>query len=271
MSWSKLPRPNPCLPCMVGNPKRRKNACPPSVHIDMPGSHSARGKGAKTYEKNANPRIFDGGAFVRVSMSARDVAAFKSQWPASGLPDRSITFEFDKRNGDLVDMTPSNVDGPAALAMSEDAWKHYESSRGSNPKLMVLNPASDPLCAAIERKINRRLTAKEKTLLAQAAREFKTFHGRAASPKDIMPVEAPPGTPIVVSMIGRLDRTDYTVPIDGSERKGRWTHEAGDHGRKYKTPKPYLAAIPGRKTHNTVIVQPKGAKTYFKPTHGLMG
>jgi hypothetical protein len=42
------------------------------------------------------------------------------------MPSRSIWFQFDKRNGDLVDMVPSNweergADGSAMLALIEDA------------------------------------------------------------------------------------------------------------------------------------------------------
>lgn len=257
MSWSKLPRPNPCLPCMVGNPRRRKSA--------NPSEDRRRLRALDRMIQSQQPEYDD----EELRSYAR---AFSEDGPMPRDATKASRAPRLKAQADLLGGYPLH---PAGLKHNEEkraaALARFRAMPKKNPKLMVLNPASDPLCAAIERKINRRLTAKEKSLLAQAAREFKTFHGRAASARDIMPVEAPPGTPLVVSMIGRLDRTDYTVPIDGSERKGRWTHEAGDHGRKYKTQKPYLAAIPGRKTHNTVIVQPKGAKTYFKPTHGLMG
>lgn len=93
----------------------------------------------KRARRSKNPRTFDGGAFVSVTMSAREVAAFKRSWPASGLPDRAITFEFQKSNGDLVDLRPFSVDGPAAVALSEDAWKHYESKK-RNPLLQVVLP-----------------------------------------------------------------------------------------------------------------------------------
>ena len=139
----------------------------------------------------------------------------------------------------------------------------------SNPKLLVLNP-SDALAAEIERRLRRRLTPREKTLLAQARKDFNTFQGREATARDLVPVDVPPGTPPIVSYIGRLDRMDYTVDID-SDRKGRWTHKAGDHGGAKRSTPPVLVAVPGRKDHNYVIAQPRGARTYFKPTHGLMG
>ena len=67
-------------------------------------------------------RAYDNGCFYSVSVSADEVSAFKDQWPCSGLPDdTSLWFQFDKRNGDLVDLRPSNVDGDALLALSHDA------------------------------------------------------------------------------------------------------------------------------------------------------
>lgn len=76
-------------------------------------------------------RVYDQGALVRVTCSADDVAAFKRTWPASGMHygDR-CSFTFDKRNGDLVDMSyngrfpePARVDGSAIAALSQDAQK----------------------------------------------------------------------------------------------------------------------------------------------------
>jgi len=72
-----------------------------------------------------NPRVKNLGSSVRVTMTADDVARFKSRWPASGLPTRSMWFMFDKRNGDLVDISPGSerFDGPALVALSQDAQK----------------------------------------------------------------------------------------------------------------------------------------------------
>lgn len=65
----------------------------------------------------------DNGCFYTVRVSANDVYAFKRRWPGSGLPDRAIRFQFDKSNGDLVDISPdsSAFDGPDLLALSQDA------------------------------------------------------------------------------------------------------------------------------------------------------
>lgn len=67
-------------------------------------------------------RAFDNGCFVTVQCSAGDVQKFMSRWPCSGLQGKAVTFEFDKRNGDLVDCSASeSQDGSALLALSDDA------------------------------------------------------------------------------------------------------------------------------------------------------
>jgi hypothetical protein len=70
-------------------------------------------------------RYQDAGCFYTVSVSRVEVERFKARWPCSELPDKAISFQFDKRNGDLVDMWPykyaDQFDGEAALALSHDA------------------------------------------------------------------------------------------------------------------------------------------------------
>ena len=67
-------------------------------------------------------RAFDQGADYRVTVSANDVAEWKRYWPCSGIPSRSLSFTFDKRNGDLVDTdAPESADGAALVALSHDA------------------------------------------------------------------------------------------------------------------------------------------------------
>lgn len=70
----------------------------------------------------------DNGCFYSVTVSAREVEDFAERWPCSGLPFKAIWFQFDKRNGDLVDMRPSNweergADGAAVLALADDAQR----------------------------------------------------------------------------------------------------------------------------------------------------
>lgn len=63
------------------------------------------------------------GSAVNVSVSTREVIDFKATWPCNGLPSKGITFQFDTRNGDLIDLWPSNLEGSALLALSQDAQK----------------------------------------------------------------------------------------------------------------------------------------------------
>jgi hypothetical protein len=58
----------------------------------------------------------------KVRITRDGVAAFNARWPCSSLrATRSYWFDFEA-NGDLVDTdVPEQDDGPAALAMSQDA------------------------------------------------------------------------------------------------------------------------------------------------------
>lgn len=71
------------------------------------------------------PRIRRRGSWTKVTLLRSEVMAFKRMWPASGLPDAAIWFEFD-RGGNLVDMGSSRslrrAEGSGALlALSQDA------------------------------------------------------------------------------------------------------------------------------------------------------
>jgi hypothetical protein len=68
-------------------------------------------------------KFYDNGCFYSVSVSANEVYAFKQTWPCSRLPEKSIWFQFDKRNDDLVDMKPV-LDGEDVLALSHDAQNY---------------------------------------------------------------------------------------------------------------------------------------------------
>ena len=77
-------------------------------------------------------RYFDNGVFYTVQATRADVEAFKRSYPCSGLPNRAISFQYDKRNGDLVDITPesSGFDGPGLLALSQDCQQYGERRAG---------------------------------------------------------------------------------------------------------------------------------------------
>lgn len=65
------------------------------------------------------------GSSYAVTVTAREVEDFGSRWPCANLPFRGVRFEFDSRNGDLLDVTPNleelGADGGAVLALCEDA------------------------------------------------------------------------------------------------------------------------------------------------------
>lgn len=80
-------------------------------------------------------RVFDNGCFYSVQLSRDDVDNFKAQWSCNGMPSRAIWFQFDKRNGDLVDMKPSNweehgADGGAMVALSQYAQAYGKAKLG---------------------------------------------------------------------------------------------------------------------------------------------
>lgn len=85
-----------------------------------------------------NPRtVQGGGAYIFVTMSKREVQAFKARWPASGLPDKAIEFIFDSRNGDLIgyDINLQRAEGSGALvALSQTAW---DERRHENPRAPI--------------------------------------------------------------------------------------------------------------------------------------
>lgn len=74
-------------------------------------------------------KLFDQGAFFRVTCSETDVYNFGLNWPCSDLRhgDRA-SFTFDKRNGDLVDLAFTHCfagvverDGASVAALADDA------------------------------------------------------------------------------------------------------------------------------------------------------
>ncbi len=77
-------------------------------------------------------RYYDNGSLFSVTVTRREVEAFNRSWPCSSLPNRAITFQYDKRNGALVDILPysiaGKVDGPEAVALAGDAEKYGRTS-----------------------------------------------------------------------------------------------------------------------------------------------
>lgn len=85
-------------------------------------------------------RFFDQGSHYSVVVTEMDIDRFNDSWPASELRGlRGVTFQFEKRNGDLVDIEYRNGDseqwdGSALVALSEDAQKYGESRLGKTRK-----------------------------------------------------------------------------------------------------------------------------------------
>jgi hypothetical protein len=79
-------------------------------------------------------RCFNQGAFVRVTVSEREVYEFARRWPCFG-DRRALSFTFDTRNGDLVDLSgDSGMDESGVLALAEDA-QNYAAKRLNIPSL----------------------------------------------------------------------------------------------------------------------------------------
>jgi hypothetical protein len=77
-------------------------------------------------------RAYNQGVFVRVDTSTADVEAFNNRWPCSSIPQRRVSFAFDRGNGDLVDLDPGEIDGPEVAALSQDCQEHAR-ARGLLP------------------------------------------------------------------------------------------------------------------------------------------
>jgi hypothetical protein len=70
-------------------------------------------------------RVYDQGAFYRVTMSGDEVSDWKHRWPASGLRSTTKSGTFEKRSGDLVDTNIGEAeDGAAALALLDDMQEY---------------------------------------------------------------------------------------------------------------------------------------------------
>ena len=73
-------------------------------------------------------RFFDNGSCFTVTISQAEVADFKDRWPASGLGAGPYRFQFEKHNGDLIDVAgpgaSSWADGPALRILSEAAYEY---------------------------------------------------------------------------------------------------------------------------------------------------
>lgn len=72
-------------------------------------------------------KAHDNGSLFSCTVSSQDISRFKETWPCSGLVCRNTWFQFDKRNGDLVEIEPQqpdSADGSAVLALCQDAQNY---------------------------------------------------------------------------------------------------------------------------------------------------
>jgi len=71
-----------------------------------------------------NPTEISENNLIQVNFSAEEIAFFNSTFPCSDIPERDCFFEFEKKTGDLVDMSEhlSGVENNSAIsALCEDA------------------------------------------------------------------------------------------------------------------------------------------------------
>lgn len=99
---------------------------------------SADSRGVNTLVREG-VRVSNLGSAVNVTVSERAIDAWRECWPGSGLGGlRGVTFQFSKKNGDLIDIWYKNSgaekwDGPALVALSEDAFAVAEQRLAKNP------------------------------------------------------------------------------------------------------------------------------------------
>lgn len=76
-------------------------------------------------------RAFDNGSFFTVLATTNDVTAFAKRWPCFG-PRKPLSFEFDKRNGDLVGLhgVLDSHDESGITALAEDCQRYGEGRLG---------------------------------------------------------------------------------------------------------------------------------------------
>lgn len=81
-------------------------------------------------------KVKDLGSAYNVSVSEEEIKEFNRRWPVSELRGlRGVTFQFDKRNGDLIDIWYKNGssdrwDGSAGVALSFSKTSGFTSLQG---------------------------------------------------------------------------------------------------------------------------------------------
>ena len=85
-------------------------------------------------------KAHDNGCFFSVTIERKDIEAFRPTWPCSGLGFDPIWAQFDKKNGDLVDIRHSHeyADEYALAALIEDG-QNYAAKRLGLPGVCYRN------------------------------------------------------------------------------------------------------------------------------------
>lgn len=75
-------------------------------------------------------KAHDNGCYFSVTITSREVEDFSQSWPCSGFDFKPIWAQFDKRNGDLVDIkhNHTNADEGALAAIIQDG-QNYAAKR----------------------------------------------------------------------------------------------------------------------------------------------
>ena len=78
--------------------------------------------------------IQDRGSIYEVNIEACEVERFNASFPCSGIPEMDCFFQFEKKTGDLVDMSAhlSEVENSSAIsALCEDARVYAENNKSN--------------------------------------------------------------------------------------------------------------------------------------------
>ena len=87
-----------------------------------------------TNERENNMTIRDCGSIYEVNMKACELARFNSSFPCSDIPEMDCFFQFEKKTGDLIDMSAHlrGVENSSAIsALCDDARVYAENNKSN--------------------------------------------------------------------------------------------------------------------------------------------
>jgi hypothetical protein len=96
-------------------------------------------------------KLFDLLSSVRVLVPAIEVEAFKRKYPGTQLPSKPISFIFNKKNMDVEDVYPQNIDGTDAEALMQEAKAFAEKNMKKAASIRAsITARIDKIAEAIE-------------------------------------------------------------------------------------------------------------------------